>query len=786
MSSTSSFDEQQQLVEQKLEKKGKKNRKRSSESFKRRGSETKTSKRRGSETSKGTERTRSMGSHMGSFFGIFSGTNTSEHTLDTVEDPALSDEEAKQRGKKKHSKKQNKKKEEKQDKKKEEKKKQTKKIPKLRLSKFNLFEKKQKKRISDRSITDKCDGFEFGLSQQDISEWVREQRTKAGEEKHPAEAMLASTTTNIATTESYDAVYEDQRDSCDSTMLSPLHLTDEYPEKDSASEKPASSHSLQYPRESNRSLASSDSMHRTSNRSLASSDSLQRESNRSLSDAHPILLAETNQIQTIRTIHMPRQVSKRKSLNRRSKTELDITDHISLLEEAEKKPKSTKKKTKPKRSSSSSCGSTEQPINSRRKYPSKKGLRKPSSRNSAGSTSNRIDFAGGISESPPKEHVDTETVLSEMSRLRSLVDLMMTRMEKYEITLTDEQSDGLLQAGVEYNKSKMATEGAVFSNSDKQKTKKKKKKRLVDRQSSATATEEQDVDEMITKLEEEQKLYQEQLSFTKNQLKALKDNQAETNMRILADYQQRLEEKNKEESPPNDIAPQIPEKCPSLDSTSSSRSRSMFIPSKSSSLDSTKSSIDSTCSNQSKSMFIPSKSASLAKKDSMRLNRSRSKHIPKKNSSLDSKSSRSTKSMDEDASLWDSGFIDFSPEESEHTISSTSSTRSVKFNPTVTVATTLSRYDMAPKEKFAYWAGDGDDEDLPDSVMKQLMEKWTVRKKIEDVEWELISRQKGEKKILGDHTPLPSHLVSDCIKQRLPETEREGHEGYTYTIGIQD
>ncbi len=355
-------------------------------------------------------------------------------------------------------------------------------------------------------------------------------------------------------------------------------------------------------------------------------------------------------------------------------------------------------------------------IYGRRRYPSKKGQRK-AKRNSAGSsTSNRIEFDGGISISNSFEAADEETssttIADEMTKLRSLVDPMVMRMELYE-----QCSDGLpLKSPAVIKKSKIAKEGTVEKNSDKQRAKKKKskKKRKTNRQSSGTTTREENVDKSISKLEKTKKVYEERLDLTTNHFEILKENQAlTTNKRIIADYQQRLEAKNKKSSQTKERPPRIPkEKAEQL--------------------------IDST--DRSKSNLSSTSTA---------------------------------KSADEESSLWDSGRIDYNTEtdESSHTIS-TSSDRSVRFNSTVQVATCLSRYEMNPKEKFDYWSSDGDEE-MSDDLLEMLTQKWTFRKQIEDAESELIAHKKEDKNLLGED-------------KRLPTFEREGREGYTYTISIQD
>ncbi len=653
-----------------------------------------TATKRLSETSKGSERSRSRGS----FFGSFS-MNSSDHTGLTDPVSSVSDDGSRRRKLKKKKKRR-----------------------RLRLGKlfgFGETELQQKKDVNfiidcspcngeETTDTHNLDSFELGLSQDDIAGWVRKQRTKCVERNAVREFR------------SKQIVQEIRRSSRD--------VTEDTLELDDVSPLTR--------------MASSDSMLMESNSSLSSEVQLFQEQpmttestngDKQMEAVAPVKTpswpdkpSSGQQLQATRTIRLPRK-------GRRPKTELDITGHNSFSDDNEEKSKSHgRKKSKSKESSSSrSVSSESEPINGLRRYPSKKGQRK-AKRNSAGSTgsnSNRVDFAGRMSTSNSfeAEAADEEissTIVDELTRLRSLVDLMVTRMELYE-----QQSDGIPQGNPAVNrKSKMAKEGDVEENSDKQKPKKKKskKKSKTDHQSPGTTTREENVDKWISKLEKMKKVYEERLDWTTNHLETLKENQALTNKLIIADYQQRLEAKNKKPSQTKERPPKIQKKKAEQQIDSTDRSKSCL-------------------------------------------------------------SSRSTaKSAEEESSLCDSSRIDDNAEtdESAHSMS-TRSDRSVRFNSTVQVATCLSRHEMNPKEKFDYWSGDGDEE-MSDDLLKMLMQKWTVRKRIEDVESELIARKKEDKNLLGEDTPLPSHLVSDCIKQRLPTSEREGSEGYTYTIGIQD
>lgn len=60
-------------------------------------------------------------------------------------------------------------------------------------------------------------------------------------------------------------------------------------------------------------------------------------------------------------------------------------------------------------------------------------------------------------------------------------------------------------------------------------------------------------------------------------------------------------------------------------------------------------------------------------------------------------------------------------------------TKFVQFNPVVRVKRTMSRHDMSPNEKYAYWSSDHDDYDeyITEQILARLTEEW-IRKKEED------------------------------------------------------
>jgi len=104
----------------------------------------------------------------------------------------------------------------------------------------------------------------------------------------------------------------------------------------------------------------------------------------------------------------------------------------------------------------------------------------------------------------------------------------------------------------------------------------------------------------------------------------------------------------------------------------------------------------------------------------------------------------------------------------------------VKFNSVVRVKNTLSRHDMTPTEAADYWSGEDEFMTIEqrDRIRKMLMDKWTHQKEQE-------SRQQTEEDL--DKLTLSLRIpILPSIKQLLPATEREGDDGYTYTISIRD
>jgi len=105
-------------------------------------------------------------------------------------------------------------------------------------------------------------------------------------------------------------------------------------------------------------------------------------------------------------------------------------------------------------------------------------------------------------------------------------------------------------------------------------------------------------------------------------------------------------------------------------------------------------------------------------------------------------------------------------------------TSKVKFDPLVRVINTLSRHDMTPKELYSYWSGPDEfmTKEERNRMIKLLTEKWTREKEKEHSLVESKEDIEIENSFLGTFLPQ--------IKKLLPHTEREGHDGYTYTISI--
>ena len=81
---------------------------------------------------------------------------------------------------------------------------------------------------------------------------------------------------------------------------------------------------------------------------------------------------------------------------------------------------------------------------------------------------------------------------------------------------------------------------------------------------------------------------------------------------------------------------------------------------------------------------------------------------------------------------------------------------------------------MTPKEKFEFWAGDDDHmtQKEIERIIAMLTDRWMSRRKEEALRAELSPTREDKNPILPE------------IKQRLPATEQEGNDGYTYTIRL--
>lgn len=100
----------------------------------------------------------------------------------------------------------------------------------------------------------------------------------------------------------------------------------------------------------------------------------------------------------------------------------------------------------------------------------------------------------------------------------------------------------------------------------------------------------------------------------------------------------------------------------------------------------------------------------------------------------------------------------------------------IKFNPVVRVKNTLSRHEMTPKERFNYWNGSEDSLSIKDRdrMLELLTDKWHEEER----------SRKESKEGLAEMSRSFGMPVLPDIKQLLPTSEREGHDGYTYTISI--
>merc|ERR1712196_307405 len=89
----------------------------------------------------------------------------------------------------------------------------------------------------------------------------------------------------------------------------------------------------------------------------------------------------------------------------------------------------------------------------------------------------------------------------------------------------------------------------------------------------------------------------------------------------------------------------------------------------------------------------------------------------------------------------------------------------VKFDSVVRVKNILSRHELTPQERFNYWCG-GDN--FSDKVLKAMTEKWHKEEAV---------RRESEESISTMPRQCGMPVVPD-IKQLLPSSEREGHDGY--------
>ena len=457
-----------------------------------------------------------------------------------------------------------------------------------------------------------------------------------------------------------------------------------------------------------------------SSRSIKSKDSKAQSPTAKPSTPHPEELQISRSMES-QSSPLNRSATRRRPRNHRAKNELDVTDHTSTSVQDEDLHDSRTKTTNRQEEvltakhspSSPYIAAAEDIVNPRRRYPSKKHLRKGTRQKHTAERkvrSTRIDFAGEVSASENAIPKSTDAnIVSEINRLGSVVDIMMKWMAMYE-----KQTECLIQAS-------LAEKDLTVTKLD------------------PPTRNELPPQDWIRKLEEMQRGYRRQLTATKKQLKDLQqDQQAMRNRRIVKNYEERLKLRNTSlPSTRNNFAEKTVH--PAVLRSQSNRPRSY--------------------------QSISHRSAS---------NRTRSSHSRSNHSGSNRSVLSTNKSIGEESSVC---YVYI--EDSNHTIS-TLSDRSVSFNPTVNVATTLSRHDMCPREKFSYWAGDGDEE-ITEEMLTYLSEKWKVRNLVHENEQELSSRVDT-----GGMGAPPFHLISDSIKGLLPPTKREGNLGYTYTIGIQD
>ena len=593
------------------------------------------------------------------------------------------------------------------------------------------------------------------ITQEGIAQWVREQRsikanndsvssssnTKSKRKTHSKKKEKQSKESLSYAKEtgkppSFLVVDESMRISSTSLLstpdfeVTPQDISDDIEDQSQVSATKAS----KPPSQSSRSIKSKDSKAQELTDKPSEPPSQSSRSIKSKDSKLQSPTAKTEELQISRSMEsqpspLNRSTTRRRPRNHHAKNELDVTDHTSTSVQDEDLHDSRTKTTNRQEESLSAKHSTsssyiaaaEDTVNPRRRYPSKKHRRKGTRQKHTAERkvrSTQIDFAGEVSASENAIPKSKDAnIVAEINRLGSVVDIMVKRMAMYE-----KQTECLIQASL--------AENDITNQPMNASTKLEPPTR--------NALPPQD---WIRKLEGMQRGYRRRLTATKKQLKVLQqDQQAMQNRKIVKSYEERLKLRNTSlPSTRNNVAEKTVH--PDVLRTQSNRPRWY----------------------QSNSRRSTS-------------NRTRSSHSRSNHSGSNRSLLSTNKSISEESSTC---HVLLNIEDSNHT-TSTLSDRSVSFNPTVNVATTLSRHDMCPREKFSYWAGDGDDE-MTDEMLTYLSEKWKVRNLVHENEQELSSRVDP-----GGKEAPPFHLISESIKGLLPPTEREGNLGYTYTIGIQD
>jgi len=377
---------------------------------------------------------------------------------------------------------------------------------------------------------------------------------------------------------------------------------------------------------------------------------------------------------------------------------------------------------------------------------------------------------------------------AEMQRLGSLVEVMMQRMELYE-----KQSESFTNASIKYNKQWKqmiehaknkkfaATMNGTGSDDDLAPQKPSSSSSIIQ---SLPPTFVQD--QWISRLEEIQKDYQRRLAKNNIQLKILRERDTTKH-----DQRRQLRQDLREELRPESSSSQIKSSSKSSSKHPSpkySEDHQVIIDmtEKEDSPNSPKNQRTNATSSSSRNKQKPAYEEELSSSmENTEMTGNRRSSVETINSTAAFGPVNRSGSVETDSS----GMLSINTFATEGDVEPAPPQKGVKFNQTVNVATCLSRHDMAPGDKYAYWAS-SDDADMTDQMLHMLNKKWTSDKKAEEKHSATAASHKMPTNAVFRRVSNEDKYVStrrtslDMIKKLLPAEEREGNDGYTYTVGI--